>query len=537
MSKDYVIKYKDNNGKEVTRLGTIDEVQDFNNSGNLLYSEKASDDAIKRAVVEDVGVNVPTVDSYKKTEDITPTEMMQPLYSETDEDKAIREAEEKAFNLTQVEEPDKEKTREQYLNDFQDEIDALNEVFTRKKAEITSSLNAKSKRQLGSQRALLANSGMLGQVSGASEKANLENYQTNELNSAIGAIDSELASNLAALRKEARTLADADYEAKRLAYAEGASSLVDFLRNKKTRATENISNIVKSALLRGNDLTSDSYKDEINRTAQILGVPTYSILDVFREAKKAQDEAKAKAKAEAEKEAIEQAKKEAETAKILAETYKLNNPDDQLITVDGGLYNATKDIWIKTPNVPTDEYTVVDGQIFNKTKGVWAETGTVEAPTGQNSEKIESIKGKISLLDDLLDDKAISSAVGPNFFARLGTGALTGANSNFVAGVENLISQETMNTLLNLKQQGGTLGALSDSERTMLKNAASKIGYWGIEKDGKVVGYNANENDFKAELNRLKTLAEAALERAGGTSNGATEDAITNGLNDLDFKF
>jgi hypothetical protein len=148
---------------------------------------------------------------------------------------------------------------------------------------------------------------------------------------------------------------------------------------------------------------------------------------------------------------------------------------------------------------------------------------TPKAPTTPEEANIEKenqilgLQDKITSIDNLLNDKAISSAVGPNILARFGYGALTGANQNFVAGVQQLVSKDTLDTLINLKKAGGTLGALSDQERIMLQSAASKIGTWAIrDKQGNVKGYNASEDAFKKELKTIKTLSERALKAAGG---------------------
>ena len=70
---------------------------------------------------------------------------------------------------------------------------------------------------------------------------------------------------------------------------------------------------------------------------------------------------------------------------------------------------------------------------------------------------------------------------------------------------------------MNLKARGGTLGALSDQERILLQSAATKIGTWEIKKDGIGTGrYRVSEEDFKAELNRIKDLAIKAKARALG---------------------
>lgn len=129
------------------------------------------------------------------------------------------------------------------------------------------------------------------------------------------------------------------------------------------------------------------------------------------------------------------------------------------------------------------------------------------------------LEKKVLDIDTLINDQVgISGAVGPNFAYRTDpSNFITGAKGDFIAGVEQLISQETLDTLINLKAQGGTLGALSNEERLMLQQAASKIGNWAIKgSDGKTTGYKTSEASFKKELQTLKDLAQKAINRANG---------------------
>ena len=89
-----------------------------------------------------------------------------------------------------------------------------------------------------------------------------------------------------------------------------------------------------------------------------------------------------------------------------------------------------------------------------------------------------------------------------------------GAGQDFAAGVTQLVNKETIDTLVNLKERGGTLGALSDQERILLQSAATKIGTWEVKENGIGTGeYNIDEASFKRELQTIKELAQKALER------------------------
>lgn len=147
------------------------------------------------------------------------------------------------------------------------------------------------------------------------------------------------------------------------------------------------------------------------------------------------------------------------------------------------------------------------------------------AAAEQAKKAVPVLQDKVSQIDDLIKTvDAGTGAVGPNALARTSPlSVFTGAKQNFVAGVEQLVSRETLDTLVNLKQQGGTLGALSDGERTTLQSAATKIGTWKIVKDGQVVGYNTTESAFKKELETVKKLTQRAIDNALGSGLSNTD--------------
>jgi hypothetical protein len=123
-----------------------------------------------------------------------------------------------------------------------------------------------------------------------------------------------------------------------------------------------------------------------------------------------------------------------------------------------------------------------------------------------------SAQNNIQNIDTLLKDTAIRTAVGPSGFARLvgrGLDSATGARQNFIASVDQLASQLTLDSLVNAKARGATFGALSEGELLLLNNSASKINKWAKRDDkGNVIAYNASEKDFKAELDKINNFAK-----------------------------
>jgi len=130
---------------------------------------------------------------------------------------------------------------------------------------------------------------------------------------------------------------------------------------------------------------------------------------------------------------------------------------------------------------------------------------------------IDVANNKIALIDSLLNSKGLAGSVGTYGISRFTPfTADKAARQEFAAGVNQLVSKDTIDTLLALKAQGGTLGALSDQERILLQSAATKIGTWmQRDKNRNPTGkFEVSEEDFKAELNTMKSLAEKARDRA-----------------------
>jgi len=135
---------------------------------------------------------------------------------------------------------------------------------------------------------------------------------------------------------------------------------------------------------------------------------------------------------------------------------------------------------------------------------------------------VPALQGKVGQLNEAisaLKNGGSGNVVGTNPLARFSlTRAFTGSGQNFIANVEQLVSRETLDTLLALKAKGGTLGALSEKELMALEASASRIGTWRMkDENGNVTGYKANEKDFETELKTLRSLTNKAIVEAGGS--------------------
>lgn len=195
-----------------------------------------------------------------------------------------------------------------------------------------------------------------------------------------------------------------------------------------------------------------------------------------------------------------QRKKELEIAKLEQELLGGTGDFNEMLTI-----KELQDL-----GIPANMFGITKGQAIEALRS--GGFGQTEAQQAQ----VQELQGKINTINELLEPgSGMRGAVGIGLFSRGGFNA--GQRADFLRGVERLISQETLDTLVSLKERGGTLGALSDTELRALQNAATELGGMIIyDKNGNPKGIRAKEEDFIDELNRLKDITFKAIGRAGG---------------------
>lgn len=107
--------------------------------------------------------------------------------------------------------------------------------------------------------------------------------------------------------------------------------------------------------------------------------------------------------------------------------------------------------------------------------------------------------------EDLQKHEGLDESVGYG----LGRKALSPLNwakkDDFIGKVQQMVDILTLNKLIEVKGQGATFGALSDSERAVIERAATPINQWVVkDKNGVVTGYKISESKFKEELKRIE---------------------------------
>lgn len=147
--------------------------------------------------------------------------------------------------------------------------------------------------------------------------------------------------------------------------------------------------------------------------------------------------------------------------------------------------------------------------------------GISTIPDDISDDKVAVYQDSIDLVNSLKENPQISAATGLGFGGGIERfwHKLTGETQQFIAGVEQIVSQFSLNALIEAKSRGATFGALSEGEMRILASSATKLGTWAVRnKAGKVTGYNIDEESFKTELDEIIKV----LERNQGVASGDT---------------
>jgi hypothetical protein len=160
---------------------------------------------------------------------------------------------------------------------------------------------------------------------------------------------------------------------------------------------------------------------------------------------------------------------------------------------------------------------------INGVDSVWnTTTGQFEpikvAGGGAGELVLASAKQSIDNTAKLLDNKYLSTAVGPNPLARISlSNIVTGGKDDFISGVGKLVKNLSLDTLIQAKEKGATFGALSDTEMKILSGAATTINDKAVtNKKGEIVGYKGSEKAFKDELQSIQNFAKLDYLLKGG---------------------
>lgn len=288
------------------------------------------------------------------------------------------------------------------------------------------------------------------------------------------------------------------------------------------------------------DTVALEYEDKQNQLNTLLQQLEWNREDMTKEEQK--QAAKMEADAKAQQAQLEIAQKNREQIMEIAaqaagkgadfntlqQMLTATSPEDALLMSGGYLatpselemYQAKKEI-----DAMYDAGKMTELEMYEAKKAIdegFARQKTQEVDTAQAQNIIFDANNKLQTIDSVLAvfEGGSSSIVGTG--AGIGPGIknlwedITGENQRLLASVEQLISQETMKTLTDLKAAGGTLGALSEKELEMLQGAATKLNTYAIkDANGKIVGFNVPESTFVAEINKMREATQRMKDKAG----------------------
>lgn len=451
--------------------------------------------------------------------------------NETPEEKALRLELERQGALAQTNANipvDEATIRANTLKQFQAEVDALNRIYTekRRQAAITGS------GRLGSDAAVQARRGLIGSTFGSSQTAGVEDVNKQEMD----AIAAEEAAASAALQGKIRSSVADELAAKTKARKEGADSYITFLQGAAERATKRTTDAIKALLASKSSPT----EEDLAGLADALGTSIENVKKVYKDYKTQADSAKiANYKTLSEGQSII----DPVTGKVISTAPSA--PDKPVSLSPGSsLVDNKGNVIYTAPEKPTNplDYTKVVGDSlwqYDPVKQTWTKQFTEPGKGSDNIVKVngvdyiqnpdgslsipkvpispanpatqEALKQKVSLIDGLLNNPTLGANVGNYGVTRLNINPFNQSQVNeFRAGVKQLISSETLSTLLQLKAAGGTLGAISEKELQILQNSATKINSWQ-QPDGT---YKIGEKEFRAELQRIKDATQRVLDAA-----------------------
>lgn len=153
-------------------------------------------------------------------------------------------------------------------------------------------------------------------------------------------------------------------------------------------------------------------------------------------------------------------------------------------------------------------------------------------------------KGVIETIETMLgDSQGLKTSVGVGPFGSrdfniFGAGV---ESTKFRAAAKSLVSQQTLETLKELKATGATLGAVSEKELQILQDVENQLGTI-YDDNGKITGrFNMKESDFRTALETMrlasmKTYVAASIGKqryAAGNLQNADFETISKLYNDI----
>lgn len=224
---------------------------------------------------------------------------------------------------------------------------------------------------------------------------------------------------------------------------------------------------------------------------------------------------------EADRRAFETAQRDREM-KLQNEEYRLRAEFDQKIKQADPLYQlqiqkTQKELKLLGQESPTEQ----------------AKREKEEAAALKEAQaSIPVMRDKLDLVDVLKQHPGMAGSVGAYGISRFTPFTPDkSARQEFLGGVQKLVSGMTLDNLISAKDRGATFGALSDAELSILAASASAINTWAkTDENGKIIGYEIGEAEFKRELDNIQKLTRRAMELSGASLIADDEEALLDQL-------
>lgn len=386
-------------------------------------------------------------------------------------------------------ETDNERIKSDTLKEFDAEIDAVNQLFASK----LRTAQREGSNRLGQVSAIQSRSGLLGSTFGAGQDTKVGEEQQQ----IYGDIQNEQLSRINDIKFKAKVSSSERIAEKRKAKEEGLNSYITYLINEANRKKTVPSEVAAKILASGKDIKE--IPADIEQIAKDQGVSVDSIKSAYNTLKKTQDEATAdkllatrKTESEIAKAGMfdlgeGQARYDA-TGKRVAFNPKTYAPKESVVGAlgtytPGGLYvagtDATVDAYVKGLRNGTYKPPDIPAKYKNAVAVGFAQVGKSQNP---------ELYDNISLVNDVLGNSESISGISQTGILPFGSGAKTKNQYQQLKGLLALDSRE--------KLKGS--GAVSDFESRTLERSASSL------------GRNLGEDDFKAELNKIKGVFQNA---------------------------
>jgi len=441
---------------------------------------------------------------------------------ETEDERLLREQRERSGAEAKTASEgvvDEAKIREETMKRFQTEIDSLNEIYAEKKREES----VRGLGRVGSSTAIQARRGLIGSTFGAAQRGKVDKLNVQ----AQDAIQAEKGYKMSLIQGRIRDAIAKEVTGKTAARKAGGDEYIKYLSGQVERAEARANEAIANMLVIEAESGEGATEEDLALIAEALGMSIDQLKRMYGAKKAEADALEAQATADQDQQDIENRQvlkpgeilldEEGKEIFTAPEAPDSLDPKDQIFSDDRGTWKWQNNAWVLTnPKTPDDkDLNIVK---VNGVDYIVGEDGKLTAPkVPVNAGMLEEAKQVVSRISPLLViDDGLDVGVGPNPLARYSPAEwFNSKKGNFVASVEQVISDESLNSLIAAKARGATFGALSDTEMAILTAAATKIGSWRVHEDGdptkKVIGYKTTQAEFLKELNVLKEKADSVI--------------------------